>query len=51
VAVAEAHRGSLELIEREGAGAVFQLRLPASSPIGPHPLPLSTITAMESAKA
>jgi heavy metal sensor kinase len=51
VAVAEAHGGSLELIEREGAGAVFQLRLPASSPIGPHPLPLSTITAMESAKA
>jgi heavy metal sensor kinase len=49
VAVAEAHGGSLELIEREGGGAVFQLRLPASSPIGPHPLP--TVTAMESAKA
>jgi signal transduction histidine kinase len=49
VAVAEAHGGSLELIEREGGGAVFQLRLPASSPIGPQPLP--TVTAMESAKA
>jgi signal transduction histidine kinase len=44
VAVAEAHGGSLELIEREGAGAVFQLRLPASSPSGP----LSAMTAVES---
>jgi two-component system OmpR family sensor kinase len=36
-AIAEAHGGSLELVPREGAGALFQLRLPA--PPGPDLYP------------
>jgi heavy metal sensor kinase len=36
VAVAEAHGGSLQLIERQGAGAVFQLRLPDVAAAGPR---------------